>query len=78
MFTPDEMERSPCRRCGAHTVDEAADVCRPISTPTGNDSCGHPEDDVDAAGYFLHPTPAALERLDAWVTEEARREGWIS
>jgi len=77
MFAPDEMERGPCRLCGAHNVEEAETVCRPINTPAGSDSCGHPEDDVDAEGYFLHPTAAAIARLDAWCDEQAREMGQV-
>lgn len=74
----DEYERAPCPWCGAHTEAEAAPLCKPVQTQSGDYHCGQPEEDVDEAGYFVRPTPAALERLDAWVTAEAIREGWIS
>lgn len=75
MIADPDYERAPCPTCGAVTVNEAALKCRPQQTQDGENFCAG--DRNDEQGFLLQMTAAAIKRLDDWVTEEARREGWI-
>lgn len=69
-------ERAPCPRCGAVTAAEAEGRCQPTRDHTDEWTC--PGDEEDAEGFLMQPTAASIEALDAWVTAEAKREGWIA
>jgi hypothetical protein len=64
-----EMERRPCPRCGATCEDDAGDLCQPSFDETG-DACCPADQGQDDEGYFLGPTQAYLDRLDAYINEE--------
>ncbi|KIC42207.1 hypothetical protein RA27_02085 [Ruegeria sp. ANG-R] len=56
-----EWARSPCPRCGAVTVKEASQKCRPTQLPSGEYEC--PRDDEEAPTYFgfLHDHSPEIE-----------------
>ena len=58
--------RKPCSVCGAASIREARDKCRPIGYPSGDSECGPPE---EAPTYFgwLH------DYSDEWLEWDGRR-----
>lgn len=75
-FASEDLERRPCERCGAATIDEAGEKCRPNSDPSGEFWCPCSEATEDVDGYFLAPNAAQTKAdasLAAWVDEEVRK-----
>ena len=61
---------TPCPRCGAATVAEAAMKCLPSQDHTGEYDC--PGDRADAQGRLLQVSSEAIAREDARFDEWAK------
>lgn len=64
--TTPEYVPGPCPWCGAKTVDEAGEKCRPTQMPCGDYTCGTPEDGPETDG-LLHQFNPEYQRLSGYL-----------
>lgn len=64
--TTPEYVRGPCPWCGAKTLKEASEKCRPVSDQCGEYYCGTPDEAPTYFGY-LHQKNPEYVNLDGYL-----------